>query len=549
MTYLKLKLILFLFITTLTTYSQTWRSSLYPDSWKPGYTDNEGRFLHDFSYAGYHSGLEDIPEKKENLVDVTKAPFNADKNGKYDATEAIQKAIDTVGAKGGGVVFLPKGEYKISVPNEKKFALTIRYNNTVLRGEGETKTFLKCVTTNLRSKSIINLCSTSGGWNKPEGKAVSLSTDLNQPTKSIPVEDVSQFKVGDHIFITCNVTDAFATDHGCLNYWKGFTGPSFCRQIIGIDLKNNCLQIDTPTRYYLKVRDLARVYKIYPQLSECGLEKFSIGNFQNPNSGWDDSDFAIAGTGAYEVHGSQVIEFKNAENCWIKSVSTYRPTENDKDVHILSNCLILNNSRFVTVENCNFQKSQYKGEGGNGYLYCLVSNDCLIKNSYAENGRHNFDFKMMESNGNVILNCKSKSPCLGSDFHMQLSMANLFDGFVADGDYIDASFRPYGTFGKMHMYSTTQSVMWNTIGLKSYNNSDKILIDSRQFGQGYVIGTSGNVTKVVTTPVAGIVKNISFNTGNEDYVEGIGRGESLLPKSLYLDQLQKRKISLKASKQ
>ena len=548
MRYIKNKILAILVITTCFGYSQTWRSSLYPASWKPGYTDNEGRFLHDFSYAGYHSGLEDIPDKKENLIDVSKSPFNADKNGKLDATEAIQKAIDVVGAKGGGVVFLPKGEYKISVPNEKKFALTIRYNNTVLRGEGETKTFIKCVTTNLRSKSVINLCSSNGSWGKSEGKTVSISTDLNQPTNLIPVKDVSQFKIGDHIIITSDVTDAFATEHGCLNYWKGFTGPSFCREITNIDSKNNCLQIDAPTRYYIKIRDFARVYKIYPQLTECGLENFSIGNVQNPNAGWDDSDFAKTGTGAYEVHSSQVIEFKNTENCWIKSVSTYKPAENDKDVHILSNCLILNNSRFVTVEDCNFQKSQYKGEGGNGYLYCLVSNDCLIKDSYAENGRHNYDFKMMESNGNVILNCKSKNPRLGSDFHMQLSMANLFDGFISDGDYIDASFRPYGTLGKMHMYSTTQSVMWNTIGVKSYNNLQKVLIDSRQFGQGYVICTSGNVTKVVTTPVAGTEKNISYNTGNEDYVEGIGRGETLLPRSLYLDQLQKRKTRLLSSR-
>jgi hypothetical protein len=39
----------------------TWRSSLYPENWKPGFKDSNDRFLHDFSYAGYHQGEIDIP--------------------------------------------------------------------------------------------------------------------------------------------------------------------------------------------------------------------------------------------------------------------------------------------------------------------------------------------------------------------------------------------------------------------------------------------------------------------------------------------------------
>jgi len=38
-----------------------WRSSLYPETWQPGYADGQGRFLHDFSHAGYHSGMHSIP--------------------------------------------------------------------------------------------------------------------------------------------------------------------------------------------------------------------------------------------------------------------------------------------------------------------------------------------------------------------------------------------------------------------------------------------------------------------------------------------------------
>ena len=38
-----------------------WRSSLYPEDWRPGYKDSLGRFLHDFSYAGYRLMARTVP--------------------------------------------------------------------------------------------------------------------------------------------------------------------------------------------------------------------------------------------------------------------------------------------------------------------------------------------------------------------------------------------------------------------------------------------------------------------------------------------------------
>ncbi len=111
----KYLIIVFLFFQAASLNSQTWRSSLYPDNWSPGYSDSKGRFLHDFSFAGYHGGMEIIPQNSKKIVVVTLTPYNADKTGVVDATVAIQKAIDYVGQNGGGVVFLPAGEYSISI--------------------------------------------------------------------------------------------------------------------------------------------------------------------------------------------------------------------------------------------------------------------------------------------------------------------------------------------------------------------------------------------------------------------------------------------------
>ena len=535
-------LINFLLFNALLLTAQTWRSSLYPENWTPGYSDSKGRFLHDFSFAGYKSGMEAIPIRTKKIVDVSKPPYNADKTGAIDATAAIQKAIDNVGQNGGGVVFLPAGEYSISIKGSKLQALRIKYNNVVLRGEGTAKTYIKSTSTNIRDKQMIYFYPDGANWNKSsDGKTTLITKDLLLPTTSIPVKDASLFKKGDLIALVTDLTDSFIAEHGCTGYWTTFNGVRFCREVTAVDYVKNLVKIDVPTRYYLKMRDNSRIYKLNPQLTECGIEDLSVGNLQNNGTGWSDSDYDSIGTGAYEVHGSHFVLFRNVQNCWVRNVATFRPKENTQDVHILSNCLKILDSRFVTVEKCNFQRTQYEGGGGNGYLYALEANDCMIKNCHAEHGRHNYDFKEMTSTGNVILKCTSKDPSLSSDFHMALSMANLFDSFESDGDAIDANFRPWGAKENIHMYSTTQSVIWNTKGIKGFRgNKNAYLVVSRQYGEGYVIGTSGAVNIVLTTPVSGTEGGISFNTSPEDYVEGVGQGATLIPQSLYEDQFYKR---------
>lgn len=111
-----------------------WRSALYPTNWAPGFSDAQGRFLHDFSYAGYHRGEVPVPSRSGPLVDVTQAPYLADKTGNADATPQIQRALEDAGSLGGGVVYLPAGTYCVRPQGANSFALHLRYSNVVLRG-------------------------------------------------------------------------------------------------------------------------------------------------------------------------------------------------------------------------------------------------------------------------------------------------------------------------------------------------------------------------------------------------------------------------------
>ena len=517
-----------------------WRSSLYPEDWRPGYTDEQGRFLHDFSYAGYHQGEKAIPEIQENIVDVSKPPYNVDNTGSEDATTLIQDAINKVGESGGGVVYFPAGKYKIKPQNGSDYSLRISDENIILRGAGADSTFLFNDEIFMRQKNIILIKGEDSWWFSQNGAVTNILYDLPNPTKVLPVESMAGFAKGDKIIIASEPTDEFIEEHKMSGIWtaSAIKGVAFYREIDSIDATNKLIFIDSPTRYFLKTRDHSKIYHANSHIQECGIENLSIGNRQSEKTGWDEESYSEEGTGAYDVHFSQAIQFKYSENCWIKNVSTYRPDENADDFHILSNCLLLNQCRNITVDSCFFQKPQYEGGGGNGYMYTLCSNDCLIKNSRANHSRHNYDFKYPYSNGNVIHNCSGENSKYASDFHMYLSMSNLFDVFTVNGDYLESCFRPYGG-DAIHGYSSTQSVFYNTIG-EAYHPQKDYIVESRQFGWGYIIGTSGQAYNIVTEPVSGTTGAYSYDTSPEDFVEGANKGDGLRPWSLYLDQLQKR---------
>ena len=516
----------------------TWRSKLYPENWKPGFKDSDERFLHDFSYAGYHQGEMEIPVIENNIADVTLAPYNADNTGETDVTAAIQKALNDVGQSGGGVVYLPAGTYKVN-PGSGETALRIQYSNTILRGAGTDSTFIYNSNSNMRQKNIIWLMGDWCTWATENGTVSKLSSDLMYPTRVIPVQSVKGFSKGDDIIIRTDGTPEFIAEHEMSGIWTDWAARlMFLRKIDSINVEKNIIYIDSPTRYYMKTRDNARVYHAKQHITECGIENLSIGNQQNDKQGWDEETYTEPGTGAYEVHASHAILLKYAQTCWVKNVNTYKPASNTLDIHVLSNCLLIEQSRGVTVDSCFFQKSQYEGGGGNGYMFTLQSNDCLIKNSRANDARHNYDFKFPYSNGNVIYNCIGENSKYASDFHMYLSMANLIDNFTVDKDYLESSFRPYGG-DVIHGYSSTQSVFYNTTG-KAYHPTKDYIIESRQFKHGYVIGTSGAADQVKLDPVEGTMGGYNYKTAPRDFVEGVGKGDELFPKSLYLDQLERR---------
>ena len=529
--------------------AQTWRSSLYPTNWTPPTSKNfyTDAFLQDYSYAGYKRGEVAIPTPIGTVFDVTKSPYNADKTGTNDATAAIQKAIDDAQTNNGGIVYLPTGTYKVN-PGTNPQALKISKSNIYLKGDGIGKTFILNTSYSMNNKRIISV-SGSGSWlTLPTTKAL-LTSDIMNPVKVLPVDNPGLFKVGDIVIVRNEIGDPWITEHKEPN-WIGLgsslKGLIYCRNVTSVDLAKKTITIDVPLRYALKTRDAACVFKQSGMISEVGLMDFSIGNVQHPaTSGFGEEDYTTTGTAAFDCHSSFVITMQTVVDGWIKNVATYKPASNTTGTHMLSNGILVQYAKNVTLDNCTMSYAQYGGGGGNGYAYRVSANEVLISNSTASYVRHGFVFSSMWCSGNVFHTCKdinTKFQCgntgnmstsgYGSDHHMHFSQSNLIDNTYTENSGFFAYYRPYGS-DPMHRITATHTAYWNIAS----GGTKALCVWTQQARYGYAIGTSGAGNAVYTKENA---PGTAAITDPVDIVEGEGQGTTLIPQSLYLDQLAKR---------
>ena len=508
-------LILFLSLYASDIYAA--RSSLYPEDWEPGYTDEEGRFLHDFSYAGYRYGEKTPPDTSALPVFNVANDYSADNTGTVDATAAIQNAINDAQTAGGGIIYLPAGTY------QSNGILTCSRSHIVLRGAGEAETFLFFTSVpDIKEAGHIEFI----GEVTQTTEAL-LAEDGESGSFQVNVEDASGFNSGDEVAVGWVITDAFIEEHGMTGTWISFNGlwkPFFRREIVAIDTESNpnVITLDVPLRYPAKVRDGAGIRLESGYLEECGIESLAVSNAVSKEAAWSQD----------QVH---CVGMSGVKDSWIYGVHSFESpvADDEEEKHLQSGGIRISRSKRVTVSNCRMEKAQHRGDGGNGYLFEVrKSNEVLFKECVARDGRHNFiqnwDFG---ATGIVWLRCDSAGSTYififgGHEFsfsayceyHHSLAMACLVDSCVFTDGW-DTSNRGDSSSGAGH--TATETVFWNTEGRESAE------LRSSNYGNGYVIGTKN--IQVNTYP-------LDSGTEPEDFTEFIDQFLYLRPQSLYESQ-------------
>lgn len=535
------------------------RSVLYPADWLPlndgGTKTADGRFLQDFSYAGYAAGEKVTPTgfggRSVNAVTQFGADntYNSATNpDAADATGAIQRAIDDICGRGGGVVNLPAGSYRIKPAEGENAAIRLACNNVIVRGatdgNGAPTTYLFNDEQNMRQKRVFLAGAQEAGaapWYTVQTDVRAITSNSTDPTRIITLASTAGLAVGNGIIVATDVTDAFRTAHGMgpgqgncgsLNAcWPVTTSGPIYQRFVREILSGNRVRLDAPVRYWLTPGtggNNPRVYRTATSNYNIGIENIAIGMRENTKGNLNDDSLNVVGTAAYETNNAQVIRFVGVRDSWVRNVRTYRPAVNTGNFHIQSLGIVLTAStRNISVIDTAIGYAQNKLVGGNGYLFLLGGGDNLLQNCAATAGRHNFQFAGMAATGNVILGGETRNSNLVNDFHVGLSVANLIDSVTTYGVGWEAVNR--GSTSDGAGITGTQNVFWNMI---KGDTSGSSFIRSVQWAWGYVIGTRGtNATVSTSTP------NLQ---SPPDWMEALGDGGNLDPQSLYLDQRAKR---------
>lgn len=491
-----------------------WCSTLYPPTWTPAQpADAEGRFMHDFSYAGYHHG--DAPPAAPGAVFDVVAGYAADASGGSDASAAVQAAINAAQTAGGGVVYFPAGTYRLDR------TVNVSASNVVLRGAG-TSSVLRG--TNGTAVSI-------KGSVKREA-ARPLAADGANRSNEVVVADASGLAVGDDVSIGWTITPAFIGDHGMNGVWTAFNGKyqTFFRATIAA-IEGNKVILDTPLRYPAKVRDGAALQKETGYLKEVGLESLAVTNATSWSQAWQGGQVSV-------------VVMSDVTDGWVRDVhsvatpgATGKDSSDSRAYHLRNSGLRLEDSKRVTVMDSSMENPQNRGEGGAGYLFEVIGvNEVLFKNDVARNGRHNFIQSWgFGTSGMVFLRCVSEgaeewsSPTgpaarSSSETHHSLAMATLVDDSRIEDGF---NFQNRREMSQGAGHTATESVVWRASGAGR--------VASKQYGWGYVIGTAPGLT--VDTSVGS-----AAGTGSapEDFVEGKDQSDTLWPPSIYEHQRARR---------
>jgi len=491
-----------------------WRSRLYPEDWAPGYATAHGS-LRDFSHVGYRGGLEELPapspEGARSVLD-----FGADPTASADSTDAIQAAIDA----GEGIVYLPEGRYRVDG------RLEVRRSGTILMGDGSDRTELW-----LRAVEGLSHGANLTFVGAPAAvRSAELSENVAAGADRVVVASGAGPAVGDEVWLGMTITEDFVRDHGMEGYWTFSLNqwrPFFRRSVTEVlpSEAGDVVVLDVSLPYGMATRDDARMEVVEGYLEEVGLIGVGVSNAIDWDAAWENQ----------QVHA---VELTGVRDAFIRDVASFASPD-QPGFHLQSGGIRVRNSRRVTVAESSLGHAQNRGEGGNGYLVEVrVSNSVLVRDTVAVAGRHNFiqnwDFgtsdlvflRTHSAQGEAFTSRTDPAGSLAcSETHHALAMAVLVDNSTVSDCWKMVNRLSYSS-GAGH--TATESVFWNVQGDGA--------LTSHQLGRGYVIGTAG---VEVTTEVIDIYE--SQGTAPEDFVEGLGQAASLVPSSLYEDQLARRR--------
>ncbi len=450
----------------------------------------------DFSTVGYHHGDRALPRLP--VVKRLSAPVDG-----ADAGGLIQAAIDAM--TGPGAIFLEAGTYHIEG--------TIRLNRpgVVLRGAGATTVFLA---TARRQQTLIRMGGEKGCL-RNERTAVDIVTPV--PVGQMWVEATGEvpFKAGARVCVFRPGTQNWIHDLGMdripprkdgrkVSQWrpKGYM-LSWEREVRAV--KGRRIFLDAPIMMALEAQygGGRLIACTSARVTECGVEDLVC------DSVYDATQRDKKGNFIDERHGWTAIDVRNAENCWVRKVTSR---------HFGFALVGLNGgARLCTVADCRVCEPVSQVTGGRRYGFNITGGEmCLVRDSSVDYDRHGFVTNHGTPGPNVFLRCTGTHMQADIGPHQRWATGCLYDGVRTDGAL---NIQNRSNMGTGHGWAGANFILWNCTASSLICHSPPVS------GKNAAIGCVGRANQ-----------GRSATAG-----EWISPGRPVMPKSLYEAQRQARK--------
>ena len=434
-----------------------------------------------------------IPADRTHLIDVTKAPYNADNTGAADAQPAIKKAI--ADAKDNDVVYLPAGTYRANA------AITVYGGKSriTIRGDGPDKTIVMGYQA---SGSIMSITPADGGdWWYPNRLKLDIT---GSPTRGATVLTVGDTKALDAypnggIGEPCQLS---LKDDPKLPVIAVAKFDYMRRQVSRIVKRTATTVTVSPGLLFDLPAELAPVLRPVGRYSEfVGIE-----------------DLTVDGTNTKTPHG--LIGINASYGCWAKNLRVLRGQ---------SYLFTVDGSVQCEVRQCHIAtRKSAAGPNGGGLLFGTNS-FCLIEDNFISPGT-----EVNASSGNVFaynfcddINVHGDllAPSIDSN-HSAHCCFNLYEGnlvprFQCDGYHggasHDTAFRNW-----FHGSSTKTNQYWICVNLNRFTRCYSLV--------GNVLGRKGATWLYEVEPVGfSYDKHFIYSLGYPNMGNGWSNGKTAQP--------------------
>ncbi|ORX87630.1 hypothetical protein K493DRAFT_306853 [Basidiobolus meristosporus CBS 931.73] len=414
--------------------------------------------LPDFSYAGYEAGVKPIPEGIPNLLTLTPSAGNT------DDTTRVQEAVNALGSKPidsgtgyRGALLLQSGVYRISQP------IMIGYSGVIIRGDLKGNTTI--VATGKSPYTVFHFTG-SGEPERSSRKAPITGSYVSVGSFQVQVapRDITEFSVGDDVIVGRVGNDPWIRALGMNDLssrdpegrkstnWTPFD-LLFTRSISYIDAETGTIILDSPLTSSFEDRwggGYIYKYGYSGRISHVGIEYLNGISVFNPAI----KNVTAEGKSYYsdEEHAESFVTFEKLQHGYARNLS---------GKHFNNFVVTVNNTRWVTVQDCDYSEPVSLIEGTKRYAYFIEDGSELIlhQRNYASQARHAFIVGARVTGPNVFYNCTSVDDYDSSEPHHRWSVGGLYDNVSAN---IAVQDREY--YGTGHGWAGANYVLWNTNG-------------------------------------------------------------------------------------